>query len=234
MKKYCIALALILLTSLPALGGGMEDDPLLAKVMIDQLEYQFKDGNNPLAWDGQLWIGKDLNKLWIKSEGSFLDDQVDETELQVLYSRAVATYWDIQAGWRGDLEPTPRRNWLALELNGLAPYFFEVEASLFVGENSRTAARLKVEYELLFTQKLILTPEVEVNLYGRDDPAAGIGSGFSDIEAGLRLRYEIRREFAPYVGVNWHHLFADTADYARQDGEDTDTVRFLVGIRTWF
>jgi copper resistance protein B len=225
---------LTLLVPLPALGGGMEDDPLLTKVMLDQLEYRFGNGDNPLAWDAQAWIGKDLNKLWIKSEGDYLEGRVGETELQVLYSRAVSTYWDVQAGWRGDLEPSPTRNWLALELEGLAPYFFDVEASVFLGESGRTAARLKVEYELLFTQQLILTPEVEINVYGKDDAAVGIGSGVSNLGAGVRLRYEIRREFAPYVGIDWNHLFGDTATYAEDEGEDTDTVRFLVGIRAWF
>ncbi len=232
MKKYCFTLLLVLL-AVPVYGG-MEDDPLLAKLMVDQLEYRFGDGDNPLAWDAQGWIGKDLNKLWIRSEGEYLHDQIDETELQLLYSRAIAPFWEAQIGWRGDLEPNPTRNWLALELEGLAPYFFDVEASVFLGENGRTAARLKLEYEFLFTQKLILVPEFEVNLYGKDDPAVGIGSGFSDMEAGLRLRYEIRREFAPYIGVNWLHLFGDTADYAAEEGNDTDTVQFLVGIRTWF
>jgi copper resistance protein B len=232
MKKYCVVLLLTLLV-VPAYGG-MEDDPLLAKLMIDQLEYQFGDGDNALAWDAQGWVGKDLNKLWIKSEGAYQDSQIDENELQLLYSRAVAPFWDAQIGWRGNLEPTPSRNWLAVGVEGLAPYFFDIEASAFLGENGRTAARLKVAYEFLFTQKLILTPEVEVNLYGKDDPAATIGSGFSNIETGLRLRYEIQRELAPYIGINWNHLFGDTADYAEVEGQDADSVQFVIGIKSWF
>lgn len=234
MRNYVSALLMTLLLSGTAHGGGMIDDPLLAMVLVDQFELRASDGDTPLVWDGEGWVGYDLNKLWIKTDGEYLDGQFEEAELQALYSRAIATYWDVQIGWRGDLEPTPTRNWLALGVKGLAPYFFDIDVAVFVGESGRTAARLKADYEFLFTQKLILQPEIELNLYGKDDPATGIGSGFSDIEAGLRLRYEIRREFAPYIGVNWIHLFGDTADYAREEDRDTDNVQFVFGIRAWF
>ena len=179
-------------------------------------------------------MGKDLNKLWIKTDGEYVDGRIEETEIQALYSRAIAPFWDLQAGWRRDIRPTPDRDWFAFGIKGLAPYYFDVDAALFVGENSRTAARLQVEYEFMLTQRLILVPEVEMNFYGKDDPAVGIGSGLADTEVGLRLRYEIRREFAPYVGVNWSHLYGQTADYAREEGEDTDDFRFVAGIRFWF
>ncbi len=234
MKKYVLALLTTLLVTGSAYGGGMIDDPLLAMVMVNQFELRVSDEDTPLNWDAEGWLGKDLNKLWIKTDGEYLDGQFEETELQALYSRAIATYWDVQIGWRGDLEPTPQRNWLALGIKGLAPYFFDIDAAFFVGESGRTAARLKVDYEFMLTQKLILVPEIELNLYGKDDTAIGVGSGLADIEAGLRLRYEIRREFAPYIGVNWIHLYGDTADYAREEGEDTDDFRFVFGIRAWF
>lgn len=234
MKIYISALLLTLMVTGSAKGGGMIDDPLLAMVLIDQFELRVSDGETPLVWDAEGWVGYDLNKLWIKTDGEYLEGQFEEAELQAQYSRAIAAYWDVQIGWRGDLEPTPTRNWLALGLKGLAPYFFDIDVAVFVGDSGRTAARLKADYEFLFTQKLILVPEIELNLYGKDDLATGIGSGLSDIEAGLRLRYEIRREFAPYIGVNWIHLYGDTADYALMEDNDTDNFQFVFGVRAWF
>ena len=234
MKKYIATLISVLLLSGPAWSGEMIDDPLLSMVVVDQLEVQVGDGDDPLVWEAEGWVGYDLNKLWIKTDGEYLDNRVEELEVQALYSRAIAPFWDFQVGWRGDLRPTPERNWLAVGFKGLAPYFFDVDVAVFVGESGQTSARLAAEYEIMLTQRLILVPDIEVNLYGRDDQEVGIGSGLSDIEAGLRLRYEISREFAPYVGINWKHLYGDTADYARQEGEDTDDVRVVVGIRLWF
>ncbi len=234
MIKYTLALLMTLMLSGNALGGGMIDDPLLTMILVDQFELRAGDGDTPLTWDAEGWVGKDLNKLWIKTEGEYLDGSFDEVELQALYSRAIATYWDLQVGWRGNFQPTPERHWLAFGVKGLAPYFFDIDAAVFIGDNGRTSARLQADYEFLFTQRLILVPEIELNMYGKDDPATGIGSGFSDIETGLRLRYEIRREFAPYIGVNWIHLFGNTADYAREEGKDSDEFQAVFGIRSWF
>ncbi len=234
MKKNIFVVLFTLIAPGATFAGGMNDDPLLTMLLIDQLEIRAGDGSSPLVWDAEGWIGKDLNKLWIKTEGDYRDGQAEEVELQALYSHAVAPYWDLQVGWRGDLNPSPERNWLAVGMKGLAPYFFDVDAALFIGDSGRTAARLKAEYELMLTQKLILVPRIELNLYGKDDPATGTGSGLADLEAGLRLRYEIRREFAPYIGINWNHLYGRTADYARDEGEDTDDFRFVFGIRAWF
>jgi copper resistance protein B len=229
---FCIAITLILTTT--AYGGGMNDDPFLTMLTVDQFEIRAGDGNSPLVWEAEGWLGQDLNKLWIKTDGEYVDGGVEETEIQALYSRAIAPFWDLQTGWRRDIRPTPDRDWFAFGIKGLAPYYFDVDAALFVGENGRTAARLQFEYEFMFTQRLILVPEVELNFYGKDDPAVGIGSGLADTEVGLRLRYEIRREFAPYIGVNWTHLYGDTADYAREEGEDADDFRVVAGIRFWF
>lgn len=212
----------------------MEDDPTLTKVMINQLEIRKADqGDNPLAWEAEAWVGKDLNKLWLKTEGEKVGSKVEEAELQVLYSRAVAPYWDVQAGVRKDFKPEGRE-WATVGVKGLAPYFFETDAALFVGDDGRTAARLKGEYEIMLTQKTVLSPEAEINLYGKDDPAMGIGSGLSDASAGLRLRHEFKREFAPYVGVNWSKKFGKTADFSRADGEKTEDTQFVAGVRLWF
>ena len=214
--------------------ADMEDDPLLVSLFVNQFESRDTDGDNTVEWDTDAWLGKDLNKLWIKSEGEYTDGETEEAELQLLYSRAIATYWDFQAGWRTDLQPQPARQWLVLGFQGLAPYFFEVDAAVFVGDNGRTAARLDAEYELLITQRLILTPEIEFNFYGKDDPSIDVGSGLSEMEVGLRLRYEFRREIAPYIGMNWTKKFGNTADFVKAEGEETDDVQFVIGIRAWF
>jgi len=210
------------------------DDPLLLMVLLDQLEARDPSDGDILTWEGQGWVGKDLNKLWFKFEGESDGGSVDDAELQFLYSKAIARYWEFQVGVRHDFEPSPSRSWAAIGVQGLAPYFFETDLAFFVGDSGRTALRLESEYELLFTQRLILTPDIEVNFYGRNDPDIGIGSGLSDIELGLRLRYEIRREFAPYIGVNWSKLYGNTADFARTAGQDTSEAQLVIGLRAWF
>ena len=234
MRSTLLLVITTLIIPSATFAAGMNDDPLLTKLTVDQLEIRSDNENSLFVWDAEGWVGKDLNKFWIKTDGEYNNDQIEETEIQALYSRAVAPFWDLQLGWRRNIRPSPDRDWLAIGVKGLAPYFFDIDTALFVGDNGRTAARLQVEYEMMITQRLVLTPEIELNLYGKDDPAVAIGSGFSDIEVGLRLRYEIRREFAPYIGVNWTHLYGDTADYARMEDEDIDDVQLVFGIRSWF
>ncbi len=234
MKKFSAILVSLLLTIHLAWAGGMEDDPFLAMFKLDQFEWQDAEGADALSWDAQAWFGKDLHKLWIKTEGEFIDGQAEDAEVQLLYSRAIAPYWDLQAGWRRDIRPSPERDWFALGVKGLAPYFFEIDAQLFVGEAGRLGARFKAEYELLFTQRLVLTPELELNWYSGDDPGRGLGSGLSDASLGLRLRYEIRREFAPYIGVEWSRVFGATADFTEAEGGDIQDTRLVAGIRAWF
>ncbi len=234
MKKYLLLLIFVLIIPIPGFAGEKSDDPILTKVMLNQLELQITDGDNHVAWDGEGWIGKDLNKLWFKSSGGYVDSKTEDAEIQALYSRAIAPFWDLQLGWRHDIRPTPTRDWLTVGLKGLSPYFFDIDAAVFLGKNGRTAARFQAEYEIMLTQRLILTPEIEMNVYGKNDSSVDIGSGVSDIEAGVRLRYEIRREFAPYIGVNWTKMYGNTADYARDEGNDVDDVQFLIGVRAWF
>ena len=221
--------------STAVLSDEMEDDPLLAKVMINQFESRLSDFSEPTAvLDAQAWLGKDLNKLWLKTDLEFDADALKEAEFQALYSRAIAPFWDVQIGWRTDIRPEPNRNWAVIGFQGLAPYWFEIEANIFIGDDGRTSARLEADYEILLTQKLILTPDFEVNAYGKDDVATGTGAGISVLEIGLRLRYEIRREFAPYIGINWIKKFGQTANFARDDGESTNEAQFIAGIRLWF
>lgn len=234
MKKSLLFLVLILIIPTLGVAGEKSDDPVLTKVMLNQLELQITDGDDLLVWDGEVWIGRDLNKFWFKSSGEYVDSKTENAEIQALYSRAIAPFWDLQLGWRRDIRPTPTRDWLTVGLKGLSPYFFDIDMALFVGESGRTAARFQAEYEIMLTQKLVLVPEIEMNLYGKNDPSVGIGTGLSDIEAGLRLRYEIRREFAPYIGINWMKMYGNTADYARDEGTDVSDVQFLLGVRAWF
>ena len=233
MKKLLFVL-LPLLAVGNSFAGGRSDDPLLTKVMIGQFENRATGGSDPVVLEAQGWIGKDLQKLWIKADIERVAGATEENELQFLYSRAVAPYWDFQIGWRTDVRPKRGRDWLALGFQGLAPYFFEVDAAAFIGEGGQTALRLEAEYEMLFTQKLILTPEITVNFHGKNDEKTGTGSGLSDAQLGLRLRYEIRREFAPYVGVNFNKKYGKTADYASAEGGEVSDAQFVVGVRAWF
>ncbi|MBI2783582.1 MAG: copper resistance protein B [Gammaproteobacteria bacterium] len=228
-----------LLAALALLAPGQvrahgDDNPLLGKVMFDQLEWRDGAGDGALVWDGEAWLGRDLDKLWFKTEGRRSEGSTKEAEVQALYSRALAPFWDIQVGWRSDLQPKPNRNWLALGARGLAPYWFDTDVTLFADADGRTALRLKARYDLLFTQRLILAPDIEINLHGQDDRATDTGSGLSDVELGLRLRYEIRREFAPYVGVVGWRKFGNSADFARNQGERSDDLELVVGARFWF
>ncbi|MCG6872394.1 MAG: copper resistance protein B [Gammaproteobacteria bacterium] len=224
---------LAVLLAVPA-NAMTSDDPLLVMLKIDQLEVRDSDQGSPLVFDGLAWIGHDLNKVWAKFEAERIDGETEEAELQLLYGRAIAPYWDLQVGWRHDFRPEPERDWFAIGLQGLAPYFFEVDATAFIGEDSQVAFRLSAEYEMMLTQRWVLSPEIEINAYTKDQPDFGIGSGIADLDAGLRLRYEIRREIAPYVGVNYQRKFGGTADLAKAQGEATDDWQWVAGIRAWF
>lgn len=238
LKKLSLSILATSLLSLPVLAHE-GDDPLLAKVMIDQLEWRDSEAANNQAIDtyvleGQAWIGKDLNKFWLKTDVEYVDGETEEAEIQALYSRAIAPFWDLQIGLRQDLKPEPTREWGVIGIEGLAPYFFEVDAALFVGESGATAARISAEYEWMFTQKLVLSPEISLNFYGQNDSKYQTGSGLSDINLGLRLRYEIRREFAPYIGVNWSKSYGNTADFVREHGEEVSDAQAVAGVRVWF
>lgn len=229
-------IAIVSASSVFATGvqAGANDDPFLTSGKIDQLEVRSTEGPDPLVLEGQFWVGYDLNKLWVKAEAEHVDSEYEELELQALYSRAISTYWNLQIGARKDFEPEPNRDWGVIAVQGLAPYFFEVDASLFIGGSGRTGLRLSAEYELMFTQRLVLSPEIELNAYGHNDEETGVGSGLADAQVGMRLRYEIRREFAPYVGVNWNKKYGNTADFASAKGEEIEDTQLVVGFRAWY
>ena len=213
---------------------GMHGESRLASVLIDQFEQFDSDNESGQAINMQAWYGSDLNKLWFKLEGERSDGRMGSTRSELLWNKAVSAYWGLQTGIRHDFEDGPDLNWAAIGFQGLAPYWFEVQATAYVGESGRTALRFEAEYEILLTQRLILQPDLETNLYGKDDPARGIGSGLSDVQFGLRLRYEITRKFAPYVGVVWSRKYGQTADYAQAADENVEDTQLVAGLRLWF
>ena len=208
-----------------------EPHPML---LLDLLEYRSRAGKDAWVWEGEAWFGGDYNKLWIKSEGeSEIRGSTASADLQALYARRIAPFWYLQAGVRQEMRPRPVRNQGVLAVQGLAPYWFNVQASAFIGDGG-LSGRLEAEYDQLLTQRLILQPRVETNFAGSSNAARGVGSGINDVELGLRLRYEIRREFAPYVGVTWTRKVGDTADLARQQGHDVKDTAIVLGLRAWY
>ncbi|WP_157218573.1 copper resistance protein B [Flavisphingomonas formosensis] len=212
-------------------SGGMT----FSQLMIDRLEYRAQKGRDGYYWKGEGWIGGDINRLAIKSEGEgAAGGGLERAEVQALYSRAIDPWWNIVGGVRQDFRPQPQRTYATIGIEGLAPYWFEVEGQLFLSNKGDAHLRLEGSYDQRITQRLILQPALEVNVAAQDVPELGIGSGLSDIELGLRLRYEIAREFAPYVGINWERKFGDTARYRRAEGESASATSLVMGIRFWF
>jgi copper resistance protein B len=212
----------------------MLENPLNRLVLLDRFEWRDAAGNDPLTWDLDAWIGRDLTKLWIRSEGERRSDDTERAELEILFGRTFARWWDFVAGVRHDAQPSPDRSWAAVGVRGTAPYRFEIEATAYVGDGNRTALRFETQRDLLITNRLILQPQLELNWHGQADRARSWGSGLVDAEIGLRLRYEIRREVAPYVGVTRERSFGRTAELRHAAGRDADDTRWVAGIRVWF
>ncbi len=211
----------------------MLENPLNRLVLLDRFESHDATGS-PLSWDLDAWVGRDLTKLWIRSEGERRDGETERAEVELLFGKSFARWWDFVAGARHDAQPSPDRSWAAVGVRGTAPYRFEIEATAYAGNGNRTALRFETQYDVLVTNRWILQPQLELNWYGRADPTSLRGSGLSDGELGLRLRYEIRREVAPYVGVARERSFGRTADLLRAVGRDADDTRWVAGIRVWF
>ncbi len=218
--------------------GGVQpvhDQEIFAHGMFSQLEGRTSGSDTEFRWEGQGWVGTDYDRLWIKSEGTLQGNgTLDDGQHQFLYSRAITTYFDLQGGLRSDIDSRPARNWGAFGIQGLAPYFFDLELTGYASNEDHLAAKLEASNDLLLTQRLILQPQLEVNLYSKADPVRMVGAGFSDIDTGLRLRYEIDRKFAPYLGIVYEGKFGQTASLARRAGESTGDVRFVFGLRLWF
>jgi copper resistance protein B len=203
-------------------------------LLFDKLEYRHDDGDSSLGWEAAGWLGTDTNRLWLRSDGARQDGEFESADVELLYGRSILRWWDVVGGVRHDFRPGDARTWAAIGVQGLAPQRFEVAATAYARAGGHTAARFEAEYQLLFTNRLMLQPVLDLWLHGRDDAARGFASGFSTLEAGLRLRYEITRRFAPYVGFELERAFGDTASLRRGAGADVREQRLVLGLRTWF
>jgi copper resistance protein B len=184
------------------------------------------------TWDLDGWVGTDENKLWLKSEGEQSRHKLEDAEVWAMYSRNISTFWDAQAGLRHD-EPNSA-TYGVLGFTGLAPYYFETEAHLFVSDKGKVSARLREEYDLLLTQKLITQPYAELNAYAQDVRERNVGAGLADGKFGLQTRYEFTRKFAPYVDVSYGRKFGETSAIAKSNGEDNNEFIGAVGLRLMF
>lgn len=212
----------------------MADQHNFYAVLFDNLEWTRSRGEDAGAYDVQAWFGRDYDRLVLKAEGEVDDGKLHEARTELLWSHALAAFWNGQLGVRHDRGEGPNRAWLAFGVQGLAPYWFELDIAAYVGEAGHTALRFDAEYEILITQRLILQPRLEANFYGKRDIERELGSGLSDLSAGLRLRYEITRQFAPYIGVEWTGLFGRTEDFARAAGADARRTSAVMGVRMWY
>ena len=209
---------------------AMHDDASFGYLLFDHLEA----GEGTQSWKAQGWLGTDLQRLWLRSEGERRDGRLEHADVELLYGRPVSAWWDLLAGVRHDAGEGGTRDALAIGVQGLAPYKIEVAATAYLGGSGRTAARIELEYEMRLTRRLALQPSIEANLQGREDARRRLGAGLSTLESGLRLRYEFTRRFAPYIGVVREHAFGGTADLRRADGHPVSETRFVAGLRTWF
>lgn len=213
------------------------DNQIFGHVLFNQLEGRTNGPDNSLRWDGQGWAGTDLNKLWIKSEGFFNQrGQMEDGIHEILYDRPIwfLRYFDWQAGFRYDGDSGPPRYWGALGIEGLVPEFFEFEATLYARDAGHYAARTVGSYDMFLTNRLIAQPEVEMNFYTKEDQSRAVGTGFSELDGGLRIRYEISRKFAPYIGFAYTGHFGETATLTRQAGDIVSDPRFVFGVRVWY
>lgn len=238
------AFALPFLAAQPA--GAVEPDPELEmthegdlryyNLLVDQLEYRFvRHGGNGIIWDAQGSYGGDINRVVARSEGTkVIDGDYEGAWGEILYSRAASDFFDAQIGARYDFGPSPRRTYAVFGIQGMAPYFFELEAYGLVSNEGEFSASFQAEYEILITNRLILQPKVELDFSGSQVSERGVGRGFTDLESGLRLRYEFTRQFAPYLGVNYERALGDTGDLAREEGEDVDSLALVAGVRLLF
>lgn len=222
----------------PPMHGHAHGEGVYSYLLFDRLEAWDADSDagsgTGQAWEAQGWIGTDRHRLWLRSEGEREGGHTESADVEVLYGRPVARWWDLVAGVRHDIAPGKDQNFAAIGVMGMAPQKFEVEATVYLGASGQTAARVEAEYELLLTNRLILQPVIEAEWHGKRDASRGIGSGLGTVEAGLRLRYEFTRRFAPYVGLVHERNFGATADFMRDEGEATRDTRVVAGVRFWF
>ena len=220
--------------SLPAAEQlSLTDEQSFSRILVNRLEYIDADENGAARYDVQAWFGTTYNHIVVKVEGEVAENSLADSKTELLWSRAVSTYWDTQVGLRFDDGDGPARSWLAAGVQGLAPYWFDIHATAFIGENGRTALSFEAEYDARLTQRLTLKPRVDVNFYGKADAERGIGRGFSDATLGLRMQYQFTRQFVPYIGVERIQKFGKTADLLGAEIDSRET-RWVAGLRVWF
>jgi len=212
------------------------DNGVFGHVLFSQLEGRTNGPDNEFRWNGEGWVGTDMNKLWIKSEGFLENGKVTDGDTEALYSRPIPylRYFDFQAGVRYDLDSNPGLTWGAIGIQGLAPCFFELEPTFYFSDRGRVAGRIEASYDILITQRLIAQPQIEMNFYNKSDPSREIGSGLSDLDSGFRIRYEITRKFAPYIGFAYTGNYGKTATFVRNEGGKRSDPRFVFGVRLWY
>lgn len=223
------------LESSPASPFAMatDDERVYLHTLFDELEGRFGGSNVPFRWHGEAWVGTDTNRLWLKSEGFAVQGAVADGEHELLYDRPVSTYFDVQGGVRYDLDSLSSCGWAAIGIEGLAPEFFEVSATLYASDAGHFAAKFVAIYDELLTQRLILQPLAELNLYTRADPARDVAAGLSDVDVGLRLRYEITRKFAPYLGAIYQRMHGTAFVSDPIDSGRSAAWRLAAGVRAW-
>lgn len=206
----------------------------LVFLSADKLEAQRDGDETAAAWEAKVGWGGDHDRFWLESTGERAEGISESLETRLFWTHALSRWWDTAVGLRQDGGEGDPRRWVSVGVQGLAPYFFETELNLFVGESGRTALRLELEYDARLTQRLILQPVVEVTAYGKADADNGVGKGLAELETGLRLRYELRREIAPYIGVEWVRHLGDTADGGREAGDEVSRSAAVLGVRLWY
>ena len=209
------------------------DNSFHSFLLLDRLEWQRVGRDGGPSWEARGWWGRDRDRLWFRTEGDTEAGRIGSLEAHALYGRAIARWWDFVTGVRQDVRPSAPQTWAAIGIQGLAPYWFNIEATAYVGGSGRTQFRFETEYELLVTNRVILQSLIEINILGKADPTRGLGAGLSSTEIGVRLRFLIKREFAPYLGVTWNQRHFGTADFAKAAGDRTGGARVIVGVRLW-
>jgi copper resistance protein B len=216
-------------------AAAVKDNMVFTHIMLDQFEGRTNGSDNMFRWDGEGWVGTDMNRLWVKSEGFAGNGKVSDGDHEALYDRPIPRmrYFDAQAGVRADLDSDPTRVWFAVGVEGLAPYFLELEPTFYVSDGGHMAGRINGSWDLFITQRWVVQPQAELNFYTKDDPARKTGSGLSDIDSGIRLRYQVKRKFSPYIGWAYNGKYGDSALYTRRSGEATSNSSFIFGLRLW-